>query len=230
MIKATVYDKKLSVENVTVSDGVKFDTVTFVFPEKWKNYQKTAVFKTDDGVKVNVLLDAANPLCLSEEECYIPYEVLVSPCFYLSVFGINGDSVATTTLEKVKVLKSGYIKGDMPSNPSMTEYEQIVSLAAAAKNLAQSVREDADNGLFKGEKGDTGNVNVDLDYNAKSQNAQSGIAVAQALETKADLTLLNEIKRQIGNFPSDGQTNINDSLVYLMSEIDEIKTLILSNS
>ena len=111
MIKASIFDKKLSVENVTISDSVKFDTVKFQFPEKWEKYEKTAVFKTDDGTKINVVLDKENELCLSDCECYIPHEVLKSPCFFLSVFGVFGDSVATTTQAKVNVLKSGYIKG-----------------------------------------------------------------------------------------------------------------------
>ena len=44
MIKANIYNKKMMVENHTVSDSVKFDTVEFTFPEDWNGYTKTAVF------------------------------------------------------------------------------------------------------------------------------------------------------------------------------------------
>ena len=44
----------------------------------------------------------------------------------------------------------------MPSEPTPTEYEQLLSLANATKQIAQSVRDDADSGAFKGDKGDTG--------------------------------------------------------------------------
>ena len=230
MIKANIYDKKLFVENLTVSDSVKFDTVRFTFPDSWNGYTKTALFKTESGETIKVVLDAANPLCLNENECYIPYEVIKSPCFYLSVFGVFGESVATTTEVKVPVLQSGYAEGKEPSEPTPTEYQQIINLATETKEIAQSVRTDADNGLFKGEKGDKGDqgvqgikgdkgdkgdigpqgiqgekgekgeqgiqgekgdkgdpgkdgviTNLDQTYNSESENAQSGKAVAQAI-------------------------------------------------
>jgi hypothetical protein len=70
MIKANIYDKKLFVENLTVSDSVKFDTVRFTFPDSWNGYTKTALFKTESGETIKVVLDATNPLCLNENECY----------------------------------------------------------------------------------------------------------------------------------------------------------------
>lgn len=156
MIKANVYNRKLMVENFTVSDSVRFDTVSFTFPETWEGYTKTAVFKTESGQTINVILDKTNPLCIDGNECYIPHEVLKAPHFYLSVFGVLGESVATTTQETVKVLQSGYAEGDEPSEPTPTEYQQIIKLVDQTKSIAQSVRADADNGAFNGEKGEKG--------------------------------------------------------------------------
>ena len=78
---------------------------------------------------------------------------------------------------------------------------------AAAKQIAQSVRDDADSGLFKGEKGDKGDKGdtgakgdkgdkgekgdtppTDQTYSAVSENAQSGKAVAQALSEAKSYT------------------------------------------
>ncbi len=228
MIKANIYDKKLFIENLTVSDSVKFDTVKFTFPDSWNGYTKTAVFKTEDGEILNVVLEADNPLCLNDNECYIPYEVIKSPRFYLSVFGVFGDSIATTTQVEVPVLQSGYAAGDEPKEPTPTEYQQLINLTSSTKEIAESVRNDADNGVFKGEKGDKGDQgiqgikgdkgdkgdigpqgiqgekgergeqgirgekgdkgepgiieNIDQTYNPESANAQSGTAVAEALE------------------------------------------------
>lgn len=209
MIKANIYNKKLVVENFAVSDSVMFDTVHFTFPDEWNGYVKTAVFKTESGETVNVVLDGANPLCISENECYIPFEVIKSPYFYLSVFGVSGESVATTTQVKVNVLQSGYSEGEEPLEPTPTEYQQIINISAETKEIAQSVRDDADNGAFKGDKGDKGDTgpqgekgdkgdkgdpgkdgvitNLDQTYNPKSENAQSGLAVEEAISNKANL-------------------------------------------
>lgn len=156
MIKANIYKKKLFVENLTVSDSVKFDTVKFTFPDSWDGYTKTALFKTENGETIKVVLDAANPLCLSENECYIPHEVIKSPHFCLTVFGVMGESVATTTEAKIPVLQSGYEEGVEPSEPTPTEYQQLINLAHSTKEIAESVREDANKGLFKGDKGEKG--------------------------------------------------------------------------
>lgn len=184
MIKANVYKKKLEVENFTVADSVKFDKVRFTFPDDWEGYTKTAVFKTENGQTINVILDKTNPLCVNENECYIPHEVLKAPHFYLSVFGVLGESVATTTQKKVEVLQSGYAEGDEPSDPTPTEYQQIINLVDEVKNIAQSVRDDADNGVFDGtdgKDGESANITVDQTYNPESENPQSGIAVAEAI-------------------------------------------------
>ena len=156
MIQAEIKDKSLIVLQDTISDGVKFETVCFKLPKSWDGYQKTAVFKGGANQTLNVVLNPENDLCISENECYIPHEVLKAPGFKLSVFGVSGDSVATTTEAKINVLQSGYAKGDEPSDPTPTVYEQLINLADTTKQIAQSVRDDADSGKFKGDKGDTG--------------------------------------------------------------------------
>ncbi|MBR4973050.1 MAG: collagen-like protein, partial [Clostridia bacterium] len=184
MVKANIYDGKIFVENSTVSDSVKFDTVKFTFPDSWNGYAKTAVFKSEDGQIINLVLDGANPLCINENECYIPHEVIKSPCFYLSVFGVSGDSVATTTQVSVPVLQSGYAEGNEPNEPTPTEYQQLIDLASYTKVIAQSVRDDADKGLFKGEKGDKGDTGKQGVQGEKGDKGEQGIQGPQGIQGK----------------------------------------------
>lgn len=139
-----------------VSDSIKHETIKFSFPDNWNNYQKTAVFSAVGVEPINVLLCEENPLCLSKDECYIPFEVLKGDCFEVSVFGVLDETLATTTKEQIEVLQSGYTLGDQPSEPTQSEYSQILQMVIDTKQIAQSVRDDADNGVFKGEKGEKG--------------------------------------------------------------------------
>lgn len=190
--KILIHEKK---ETTPISDSVKFESVKFGFPRRWKGYSKTVVFTSGKEKSFNILLSKENPLCLSDEECYIPHEILLEEEFYLSVFGVLGDSIATTPRVKITVAKSGYALGDEPSEPTQNEYQQIIEIMEQTKQIAQSVRDDADNGLFdgkdgeKGEKGDKGDkgedgqssgvANADQSYNPESQNAVSAKALSK---------------------------------------------------
>lgn len=231
MIQATILpNNRLKIKESTVSDGVLFDKVQFLFPESWEKYTKTAVFSLADGTTISVVLNEKSELCTGKDECFIPFEVLQHPGFYISVFGVLGESKATATRDFVSVHQSGYALGDAPGEPTPNEYQQILALSQQAADIAQSVRTDADNGLFKGDKGDKGDTgpkgdkgdtgergpqgamgprgaqgiqgiqgekgekgdkgdqgepgiieSIDLEFNAQSENAQSGKAVAQAV-------------------------------------------------
>ena len=251
LINADVFkDGRVAVYQQTVSDSVRFERIRFKFPDSWSGYAKTAVFRHKDTV-INVILDPENELCTGENECYIPHEVIKYPFFTVSAFGVKDSSVATTERAAVNVVQSGYEEGDVPSEPTPTEYQQLISLAEEAKSTARSVRDDADSGLFKGEKGDTGAQgekgeqgetgaqgpvgpvgpqgekgekgdaftyedftpeqlaalkgekgdkgdpgeveNIDSTYNPASANAQSGMAVAQAISLSQDYVLIEKI-------------------------------------
>ena len=166
-----------------VSDGVKHRAVKFLFPPKWDGYEKTAVFLADGIEPINILLNQDNTLCIGNDECYIPFEVLKGDSFEVSVFGVMGDSLATTTRVKINVKESGYTLGDMPGEPTQSEYQQIIDIVTKTQEIAQSVRDDADNGAFDGKQGIDGKDAItDLVYNPESENAQSGKAVSQAMD------------------------------------------------
>lgn len=139
----------------TITDSARSEKIHFNFPDSWNGYVKKALFKNGEK-SVGVFLNADKTICTGEDECFVPHEVIKAPQFTVSVFGVSGDSRVTSAEAVIKVTESGYAKGDFPANPSPTEYEQLLNIAAETKLIANSVRIDADNGNFKGEKGDTG--------------------------------------------------------------------------
>lgn len=156
MIKVDILDDgNIIAYDNTIADSVMFEKISFIFPKSWNGYAKTAVFK-NGGTTVSVVLDSDSILCTGENECYVPYEVIKAPEFTVSAFGISGNSRATSSQVKINVVESGYGEGDVPPAPTPSEYEQLLSLATVTKQIAQSVRDDADNGAFKGAKGDIG--------------------------------------------------------------------------
>lgn len=216
MVKANIYEKELFIEGCAISDSVKFDTVQFSFPESWESYEKTVVFSNDAGTQLNVLLNSQNPLCVGKEECYIPHEVLKTPGFSISVFGIKDDSVATTTKKFVKVIESGYALGDEPSEPTMTAYQQIINLSNQALNIAQSVRQDADNGVFNGEKGDAG---------APGEASPEFIAMVEQTKENAEKTVLARATLENGTLwvfdGGDANTNSAEIKLILDNEMSD---------
>lgn len=208
MILAKILKDRIDIQNKPISDSVKFHTIKFGFPESWNGYVKTAVFAFGDEAPINVILEEGNELYLGDNECYIPHEVLKTPRFSVSVYGMLGDSVATTAKAYVEVIESGFSEGVAPTDPTPTEYQQIINISNETKQIAQSVRTDADNGIFKGEQGEKGDPGekgekgdqgekgeqgepgkdalTDQTYNPESQNAQSGFAVAEAVSIKMD--------------------------------------------
>ena len=164
LIAEILPNEQISLSDTVVADSIKYQKVKFVFSPEWEKYEKTAIF-SNDSETYNVVLNSENNMCTSENECYIPFEVLKPPYFTVSVFGVSGESRITTTKANVKVLESGYKEGDAPKNPTPDVYSQLLQIVATIEELARSVREDADNGVFigqqgpkgeKGEKGDTG--------------------------------------------------------------------------
>ena len=245
MIKVDIFDDgNIIAYNNTIADSVMFEKMQFNFPESWIGYAKTAVFRNGENT-ISVVLNSDSALCTDDNECYVPYEVIKAPQFTVSVFGVSGDSRATTPQVRVIVRESGYGEGDTPSEPTPTEYEQILSLANATKQIAQSIRDDADSGAFKGVQGEIGpqgpkgeigpqgpqganglngkdgtngtdgytpkkgidyftdedidglNIpSVDQIFNPASENAQSGKAVAEAVNTffsDKNMELIKEI-------------------------------------
>lgn len=97
--------------------------------------------------------------CVLDErnECTIPWEV-TQKAGWFDVSAFCGD-LHTTNAVSVPVTASGYKPGQTPEPPTPDVYAQIAGIAQNAVNVAQSIRQDADDGKFIGQtgaKGDTG--------------------------------------------------------------------------
>ena len=115
----------------------KFITLT----DDW-NGPITAIFGD-----YTVILDENN-------ECVVPWEVLQNPGT-VKVSAFCGD-LHTASVATMVVNPSGYVDGQTPEPPTPDVYQTLVQTANNAKNIAQSVRDDADAGLFDGEPGAAG--------------------------------------------------------------------------
>lgn len=156
MILAKVTGQSVHLQyDEVVSDSAKYLTASFEFDGSWDGYTKKAVFVSADGEQYSVILCDGNPLYLGDNTCFVPFEVIKEPCFSLWVVGVLGSSIITTEEAQIEVTSSN-IPLDTHIAPTMNEYQQIIELVASTKALAQSVRNDADNGVFIGAKGDKG--------------------------------------------------------------------------
>ena len=217
----------------TVTDSARFEIIHFNFPDSWNGYTKKAVFKNGD-ITVNVFLNADETICTGEDECLVPNEVIKDPQFTVSVLGVMGESRATSAEAVIKVTASGYTEGYFPENPTPTEYEQLINLVTDTKQIAESVRDDADNGVFKGDKGDTGPQGEKGD---KGDTGEQGIQGIQGEKgdkgergekgdpfTYADFTAeqLDDLKGENGKDGMDGYTPQKGVDYFNKEDIEEL--------
>lgn len=133
--------------------------IEFQFSPDWDGLSRIAVFQ-GGGVTRDVLL--------SGPRCRIPWEVLTSPHKRVraGVYGVNanGDVVLPTVFADIGIVFPAASPSDDPSaDPTPELWAQATSLAEQALELAQraaenaeSVRKDADAGVFKGDPGNPG--------------------------------------------------------------------------
>lgn len=133
------------------SGSVNVYLVQFAFSADWDELDKTAVFRAGD-TKISVVLDATN-------RCQIPWEVLENRGRPLEagVYGTkNGTVVLPTIWATLGTIKEGASPGENTQPPTPDVYSQILAVAEKAQEIAQSVRDDADEGKFNGEPGPAG--------------------------------------------------------------------------
>lgn len=127
-------------------------TINFVFSPEWDGLLKTAVFEAGD-VKNNVVLTA--------DSCEIPPDVLACPDkqLFVGVFGELADKtlVIPTIYAEAGIIRPGASPSGMTSAPPSPSWpEQVQAIALEAKEVADSVRSDADAGKFEGPAGEAG--------------------------------------------------------------------------
>lgn len=112
--------------------------------------------------------------------------------------------------------------------PPLSAMEEEVRRAVReADELVSTVEKRLENGEFKGEKGDRGekgeagrDAAIDQNYNPESDNAQSGKAVAEAVDTKANLEY-KDLPTDIFGQPEVGTEGTG---VYILNEFYPVLT------
>lgn len=165
-----------------IADNYGYYHASFEFDADWDNVAKTARFICGD--------DHRDSLIGPDNTCLIPGEVLHCPGL-LKVCVFAGDVLKPAIITDsacLRVTKSILTDSNygLPDDPDPNIYTQIVNTAADALKIAKSVEERANAGEFNGRDGvgGGGNIIVDQNYNSQSANAQSGMAVADALDNK----------------------------------------------
>lgn len=116
---------------------------------EWGDLFKTAVFQ---GIET---IDVALPT----NECVVPWEAMAVEGVQLKVgvYGANGNGdivIPTVWANFGKIQPSAVPSGVDPATPSQNANAYAVETAEEALAIAQSVRTDADNGVFDGEDGE----------------------------------------------------------------------------
>ncbi len=148
--------------------------------EEWNETIKTAYFRNEKTGKTASQI-------LQNNECMIPHEVLEDEgSVSFSVVGEKEDYRITSST--VSFFNHPTVYGGEPSDPTPTEYEQIIALSLQTMEIAQQVRTDADNGKFNGANGATGpqgppgkDAVTDTELSVDSNNAIANSAVAKVL-------------------------------------------------
>lgn len=125
--------------------------IRFVFntSSDWDGLTAFAQFR-QNGAAYNQYLDDDNA-------AYLPSEIGVGTCNVM-LYGSGGNTIATTNYLTLTIDENILVSDASSTDITETLYQQILNEFNAVKDIAQSVRDDADNGMFKGEKGEKGDT------------------------------------------------------------------------
>lgn len=174
-------------------------------------YKAQFQFKTDEwtGTKTALFVqgECSKSVILDENGvCEIPWEFFDADSTTFGYVSVYCGDLVTANRVVVDIVKSGYQESDASVPPSPDVYQQLVELAEDTKEIAQSVREDADAGEFDGEEGYSPKVslteeldgvtvtvqNKDGQQSAKVKNGKDG----KDYEHSEEFTRLAEQVRQ----------------------------------
>lgn len=139
-MKIKVVNQRLYLEPPKTAEGTRgYLKAEFSFSEEWDGMTKTGFFRGADGNTYSQLL--------KDDTCTVPAEALAAPGRVgVSVSGTRGETIITTDIKSFTVLPT--LSGGTPSDPEPTVWQQILDKVDETKQIAQSVREDAEAGKF----------------------------------------------------------------------------------
>ena len=127
---------------------VNFSRIEFDMDETWSSFLSVVAQFIQGGNPKNVQV--------KDGYCFVPPELEVGD-FELCLRGDDGESVVASVNRLTFEVCEGFDpSGETPLPPSPDLYTQLVKEIDSGKKIAQSVREDADAGLFNGERGADG--------------------------------------------------------------------------
>lgn len=177
--------------DVVISSGnANTDICIFDFDENWAGYIKTAVFyQTKENVSYAVLNE--------DGSCTIPSAALqYAGKLCIGIFGINGNKVLTSTVERVDILE-GIISGEeidiQPSDDIflaiVSQYQYIAEQMDKHNITAQELKEDFNNSKNE----------IVSKFNELSQDVDGRI-LAQNEKIENDLSIQNELLIKLSAF------------------------------
>lgn len=127
---------------------VNFSRIEFDMDETWSSFLSVVAQFIQGGEPKNVQV--------KDGYCFVPPELEVGD-FELCLRGDDGESVVASVNRLIFEVCEGFDpSGETPLPPSPDLYTQLIKEIDSGKKIAQSVREDADAGLFNGERGADG--------------------------------------------------------------------------
>lgn len=151
MLNIKVHDKSIvTIEKPIFVRGTVGEKVAIYCDEEWGNRLKTVVFKRLGycGKPIVEYIGA-----VEKTQIDIPHEILhESGQFYIGVYSTMGVETTPTLWSEAFNIEYGTdTDGIAPQPPTPSEYSKLIQLAEETKEIANSVREDADNGVFDGD-------------------------------------------------------------------------------
>ena len=137
----------LVTEEILLTAGRVGLPVVFTFDEAWDDLRKSVVFRA--GGKTVCCQDV-------EEETVVPWEIMEKTGCSLQIgfYGINDDgtvAIPTVWAQAGVIQPAVDPEADPAMAPDMPMWQKNEAIALEAMAVADSVRQDADAGLFKGE-------------------------------------------------------------------------------
>lgn len=210
----TLQVKEKNIENLTPDKEFIRGTVgaecQIDLDEFWQGYENTVVFKRENDCTVyNVAIDSLS------NRVEIPYTILAeSGSFKVGLFGVKPDEVLPTLWsDYIKVRYGTDTHGTTPPKYEPNEIDQLRLSKQDKLTAGNNITIDEDN-VISAVGGST--ATVDQTYDATSENAQSGKAVASALSGYYNKA---ETDEQIGALQYDvSQVANNISIVSSMKQ------------
>ena len=213
-------------------------------------YKAQFQFKTDEwtGTKTALFVQGeySKSVILDENGvCEIPWEFFDSDNTTFGYVSVYCGDLVTANRVVVDIVKSGYQDSDASVPPSPDVYQQLMKLAEDTKEIAQSVRDDADNCVFDGEEGYSPKVslteeldgvtvtvqNKDGQQSAKVKNGKDGKDYEHSEEftklaeqVRQDKSSVEQTVQGFGNTAQQAIQSVQSAGTQAVGEVNATKT------